>query len=158
MSSREHRYAVTVTWNGNDGEGTSSYKSYRRCHDITAPGRPMIAGSSDPAFRGDPTCWNPELLMVASLSSCHQLWYLHLCANAGIIVLEYSDNAEGWMMEMAGGAGQFARILLHPHATLAPGADLDVARALHDEAQRFCFIARSVNFPVEHNPSFQIAR
>lgn len=157
MSSREHRYAVTVTWTGNDGVGTAGYTSYRRAHDINAAGNPLIRGSSDPAFQGDPACWNPEQLLVASLSACHQLWYLHLCANAGISVLAYSDNAEGWMQEVAGGAGQFVRVRLHPRAILAPGADLAVARALHGEAQQLCFIARSVNFPVEHDPGFEIA-
>ena len=79
-----HRYDVTVTWTGNDGEGTKSYRSYRRDHDVDAPGRPTVPGSSDPAFRGDPSRWNPEQLLVAALSQCHMLSYLHQCAANGV--------------------------------------------------------------------------
>lgn len=156
-SARTHHYAVTVTWKGNNGTGTSNYRAYRRDHDLAAEGRPVIAAASDPAFRGDPTRWNPELLLVASLSSCHQLWYLHLCADAGITVLAYRDDAEGWMEETPDGAGQFTRVTLRPHAMLAAGSDRDRARHLHAAAHRMCFIARSVNFPVDHEPTFEIA-
>jgi organic hydroperoxide reductase OsmC/OhrA len=151
---KRHAYAVRVEWTGNQGSGTSSYRAYSRSHDIEAPGEPAIAGSSDPKFRGDPARWNPEALLVASLSSCHQLWYLHLCAEAGIVVQAYRDDAVGVMVEQPDGAGQFESVTLRPHATLAPGADDAVARRLHEEAARMCFIARSVSFPVGHEPRF----
>ena len=154
MPEKRHTYSARVEWTGNQGSGTASYRGYSRAHEITAPGKPTIAGSSDPAFRGDPTRWNPEELLVASLSACHQLWYLHLCADAGIVVQAYRDDAVGVMAEQPDGTGQFERVILRPHVTLAPGADDATARRLHDEAARMCFIARSVSFPVTHEPSF----
>ena len=149
---REHRYCVTVTWTGNTGTGTSGYRSYERAHEISAEGKPAIAASSDAVFRGDRTRWNPEELLVAALSSCHQLSYLHLCADAGIVVVGYVDHAKGWMEETPDGAGQFARVVLRPKVTIAVGSDAAKAKELHHEAHAKCFIARSVNFPVEAEP------
>ncbi len=156
MTMKHHHYAVRLDWTGNEGAGTSSYRAYSRSHDLSAPGKPAIPGSSDPAFRGDPARWNPEELLVASLSACHQLWYLHLCAEAGIVVQAYSDDASGVMAEQPDGAGQFESVTLRPHARLARGADAQQARALHHEAAKMCFIARSVSFRVDHEPSFEI--
>jgi len=148
-----HRYAVTVTWTGNKGTGTSGYKAYERAHEISAGAqKPVIPGSSDPSFRGDAARWNPEELLVASLSACHKLWYLHLCAEAKIVVTSYIDHAEGFMEESPDGAGQFQRVVLRPEVTLAPGSDIGKAEELHEAAHSKCFIARSVNFPVEHEP------
>ncbi len=153
---RTHRYAVTVVWTGNAGEGTRSYRGYRRTHEVRAPGKPALPGSSDPAFRGDPDRWNPEELLVASLSACHQLWYLHLCADAGVVVTGYEDRAEGVMVEDGDGAGRFARVTLHPRVALAAGADAEAALHLHDAAAAKCFIARSVSFPVTHEPEVAV--
>ncbi|MDG9883703.1 OsmC family protein [Pseudomonas putida CSV86] len=150
MAEKHHHYAVTVTWTGNQGTGTASYRGYSRDHLIQGDGKPAIEGSSDPAFRGDPARWNPEELLLASLSACHKLWYLGLCAEAGIVVQAYEDRAEGEMVEEANGAGQFTSVTLKPKVTLAPGTDLEQARSLHRLAHQKCFIARSVNFPVEH--------
>jgi organic hydroperoxide reductase OsmC/OhrA len=146
---REHSYSVTVRWTGNTGTGTSGYRSYERRHEIAAEGKPLIEASSDPVFRGDRTRWNPEELLVAALSSCHQLAYLHLCADAGIVVVDYVDQAAGWMAETPDGAGQFTRVMLRPRVTIAAGGDAAKALELHHGAHAICFIARSVNFPVE---------
>lgn len=154
MADKRHDYTVRIEWTGNQGSGTSSYRAYSRSHEIAAPGKPAIAGSSDPKFRGDAARWNPEELLVASLSACHQLWYLHLCAEAGIIVQAYRDDAVGVMLEQPDGAGQFESVTLRPHVTLAPGSDAAIARRLHEQAARMCFIARSVSFRVEHEPGF----
>jgi organic hydroperoxide reductase OsmC/OhrA len=154
MSEKQHTYAVKVKWTGNEGKGTVSYRGYGRAHVIAAPGKADIAGSADPAFRGDPACWNPEELLVASLSACHKLWYLALCAQAGIVVEAYEDEAQGWMAEEADGAGQFTRVLLRPRVRLAAGADKEKALALHHKAHAMCFIARSVNFAVDNEPVF----
>lgn len=156
MADRAHRYQVNVEWSGNRGVGTAGYAAFSRDHCITATGKPPIDGSSDPAFRGDPARWNPEELLVASLSSCHQLWYLHLCAEAGIIVTAYSDAAEGTMDEAADGAGQFSSVTLHPRVTIAAGGDPSLALALHKAAAAKCFIARSMAFSVLHQPSVVI--
>ena len=148
---REHRYSVTVQWTGNTGTGTSGYRSYSRQHEISAEGKATIAGSSDPVFRGDRARWNPEEFLVAALSSCHQLAYLHLCADAGIVVTDYVDHAEGWMAETPDGAGHFTRVVLRPKVTIAAG-DPAKAKELHHGAHALCFIANSVNFPVENEP------
>ena len=152
MAAIQHHYALTVEWTGNTGAGTAGYRAYERRHEITSAtaGKPVIAGSSDPAFRGDGARWNPEELLVASLSACHQLWYLHLCADAGIVVTAYVDRAEGVMTEEPDGSGRFTSVVLHPVVTVAAGSDVERARALHEEAHRLCYIARSVNFPVRH--------
>ncbi|HEV2545806.1 MAG TPA: OsmC family protein [Stellaceae bacterium] len=154
--SKLHTYRITVRWTGDLGAGTSSYRAYSRAHAIEAPGKSAIAGSSDPAFRGDAAAWNPEELLVASLSTCHQLWYLHLAAVNGIVVKSYVDAAEGTMSEEADGGGRFTRVVLRPSVTIAAGGNLEKARALHREAHEKCFVANSVNFPVECVPEIVV--
>ncbi len=151
---RDHTYTVTVTWRGNTGSGTSGYRAYERAHDVAVPGKPVIPASSDPAFRGDRARYNPEEMLVASISSCHMLWYLHLCAAEGVVVQAYEDIAEGVMIEQRDGGGAFSEVVLQPEITLAPGADLVRARALHADAHAKCFIANSINFPIRHEPVF----
>lgn len=146
---KRHNYEVRTEWTGNDGQGTASYKAYRRDHTIAVSGKPPILGSSDPSFRGDPGRYNPEDLLVASLSACHMLWYLHLCATNKITVLAYHDSAAGAMEESADGSGRFVHVQLRPRVTIPAGSDHAKATALHHEAHRNCFIANSVNFPVE---------
>lgn len=149
--SAQHEFRVTTQWTGNLGSGTSSYKSYSRNHEISGAGKTsVIAGSSDPAFLGTATRYNPEELLVASLSTCHMLWLLHLCADAGIVVTEYTDAAAGTMAEHEDGGGEFTRVVLRPRMKITDASRIAEAKALHDEAHRFCFIARSVRFPVEH--------
>src|SRR6516162_11921417 len=157
VADKRHTYSIRVDWSGNQGTGTSAYRAYSRAHEISAQGKTAIAGSSDPMFRGDAARWNPAELLIAALSTCHQLWYLHLCADAGIVVVAYSDNAFGVEIEKADGAGQFESVTLRPHAKLAAGSDENIARRLHDAAAEKCFIARSVSFKVEHEPTFEIA-
>jgi organic hydroperoxide reductase OsmC/OhrA len=146
---KQHTYKVQIEWTGNDGVGTKNYKSYRRDHTIVSEGKPPVPGSSDPSFRGDPSRYNPEELLVASLSSCHMLWYLHLCAVNHVTVLEYRDAASGVMSENEDGSGEFVRVVLRPKVAIAPGDNRTRALELHHEAHRLCFIARSVNFRVE---------
>ncbi|RJL35800.1 OsmC family protein [Bailinhaonella thermotolerans] len=149
---RQHTYETTVTWTGNRGTGTSGYRDYGRDHDLAADGPVTIAGSSDPAFRGDPSRWNPEQLLVGALSQCHMLWYLHKCAAEGVVVTAYEDRAHGVMAETADG-GQFTEVTLHPHVTVASPDMVETAQRLHADAHAACFIARSVNFPVHHKPT-----
>lgn len=153
MADKQHHYAVKVVWTGNTGTGTQSYQGYERAHDISAESKPTIAASSDPAFRGDSSRWNPEELLVASLSACHKLWYLGLCSQVGIVVTAYEDAAEGSMLEEQNGAGQFISVILHPHVTISAASDEAKALELHREAHSRCFIARSVNFPVTNLPT-----
>jgi organic hydroperoxide reductase OsmC/OhrA len=154
---KQHRYSVHVTWTGNLGQGTSSYRAYSRNHEIAAAGKPVLPGSSDPTFRGDPDRYNPEEFLVSSLSTCHMLWYLHLCAEAKIVVVEYVDEASGVMTERSDGGGRFTEVTLKPHVVIASGGDLAGAEALHERAHHLCFIANSVNFPVRCDPRIRIA-
>lgn len=153
MAHGTHRYTVRIVWTGNSGSGTRTYRGYERAHDIEADGKPTIAGSSDPAFRGDPGRWNPEDLLVASLAACHKLWFLGLCAQEGVVVTAYEDAAEGIMIEQPDGAGQFQSVTLRPAVTISAASDEVKALALHGKAHAMCFIARSVNFPVTHEPT-----
>ncbi len=156
MATRTHIYRTHLTWTGADA--AVPFRNHRRDYRVAADGKSPIEGSSDALFRGDASRWNPEDLLVASLSACHQLWYLGLCAAAGIEVLAYEDAAEGTMIEeSAGGAGQFTAVTLRPHVTLAPDADRAKALALHEVAHARCFIARSVNFPVRHEATVEFS-
>ncbi len=154
---KTHHYSACVQWTGNAGVGTRDYRSYRRDHEIRFAGKPPLPGSSDPAFRGDPTRYTPEELLVASLSSCHLLWYLHLCAVGGIVVLDYVDDAAGVMNEAADGSGEFTSVVLKPVVTIAAGGNVATAEALHERAHGYCFIARSMNFPVSVVPTIRVA-
>jgi organic hydroperoxide reductase OsmC/OhrA len=149
---RTHSYEISVAWTGNRGTGTSGYRAYERAHDVTAEGRPVIAASSDPLFRGDPGRWNPELELVAALAQCHMLWYLHLCAAAGVIVTSYTDDAQGSMEEAEDGGGRFTQVVLRPQVVVSSPGMIDTAASLHEQAHAKCFIANSVNFPVRHEP------
>lgn len=148
----QHSYQTLLRWTGNNGEGTKNYRGYERAYEIKVQGKPIIFGSSDPAFRGDYTKYNPEELFVASLSSCHMLWYLHLCSEAGIVVVAYQDYAVGKMNETKSGSGKFIEVILQPKVTITAGSSSEQAQQLHHEAHKFCFIANSVNFPVLCQP------
>jgi organic hydroperoxide reductase OsmC/OhrA len=153
-----HRYTIDLRWTGNTGTGTSGYRAYGRSHEISgAGGKQPIEGSADPLFRGDAARWNPEELLVAAIAACHQLWYLHVCAEAGVLVLAYEDTAEGVMPTKSDGSGGFERVVLRPRVTLAAGADVELARSLHEKAHGLCNIANSVNFAVTHEPEIRVS-
>ncbi|MBE0661981.1 MAG: OsmC family protein [Bacteroidales bacterium] len=149
----QHRYNATIKWTGNLGTGTDNFRNYERSHRISIENKPDILGSSDPAFRGDKSRHNPEDLLVASLSSCHMLWFLHLCSEKGVIVLDYTDNATGIMVETSNGGGQFTEVTLNPIVVVKENSMIDKANELHKKANKLCFNANSVNFPVRHNPT-----
>jgi len=153
MAHNTHHYAATITWTGNTGPGTTDYKAYERSHTAAVQGKADIDCSSDPKFRGDKQKHNPEELLVTSLSSCHMLWYLHLCSAHGVIVTAYVDQAAGIMEENADGSGQFVEVTLNPSVTVKEQGMIAKALELHEEANKMCFIARSVKFPVRHKPT-----
>jgi len=155
--SKEHHYQLVVQWTGNLGIGTTTYKSYERSHVIKSGDKPEIMGSSDPAFRGDSSKYNPEELLVASLSSCHMLWYLHLCSEAGIVVIDYVDRASAVMTETANGGGRFKEVTLNPIVMVKEAVMISEAIDLHKKANELCFISNSVNFPVLHAPQVKVA-
>ncbi|HXD76595.1 MAG TPA: OsmC family protein [Puia sp.] len=150
---KEHQYRISLDWTGNLGQGTKSYTAYSRDHIVRASGNADIALTSDPAFRGSPGRFNPEQLLVSALSSCHLLWYLHLCAINDIVVTEYRDEARGVMIEAADGGGYFKEVTLCPVVTITDAARIPMAMGLHREAAKKCFIANSCNFPVRHEPN-----
>lgn len=154
-SGRTHSYPVRMRWTGNTGQGTRDYRGYDRTHEYSVDGKPAIPGSADPAFRGDATRYNPEELLVMSVSSCHMLWYLHLCADSKIVVVDYVDEAVGSMIETADTGGHFVEIVLKPAVTLAAGSDAAQAESLHERAHHLCFVANSVNFPVRCVPTIR---
>jgi len=149
--SKTHVFKTNISWQGSPN-GTISYKSYSRNHTISVENKPTIPASSDVTFRGDATRYNPEELMIASVSSCHMLWYLHLCADAGVIVLDYNDAASGKMLEEEDGSGRFTEIMLNPMVTVQDASMLVKANELHQQAHQLCFIANSCNFPIKHSP------
>ena len=148
--AKEHNYTAVVTWTGNRGRGTAAYKTYTRDYQIVCAGKPPIKGSADPAYLGDADRHNPEDLLVAALSACHMLWYLHLCAANQVVVTAYEDAAEGVMRTHPDGSGEFASVSLKPRVTISSESDPKTAENLHEKAHAMCFIARSVNFPVGH--------
>jgi organic hydroperoxide reductase OsmC/OhrA len=158
MSLDEHRYALTVRWTGNLGEGTASYRGYSRDHDVEIPGLPVLKGSADPAFHGDRNRYNPEQLLLAALSQCHMLSFLHVAVKHGVVVTAYEDRASGLMRSNRDGSGQFESVTLKPRVTVADPAAVQLLEELHAEANKVCFIARSVNFPVLHEPFAAVMR
>ena len=148
MTGKDHHYATSLRWTGNRGTGTSGYRDYDRSYTLSANGKPELQGSADPTFRGDKGLWNPEEMLLSALSSCHMLSYLHLCADAGIAVLDYSDDASGTMELDRDGAGRFTHVVLRPRVMVGDNDDLQAAESLHHLAHEKCFIANSVNFPV----------
>ncbi|GLB52959.1 peroxiredoxin [Neptunitalea chrysea] len=150
---KQHHYKVTVNWTGNEGQGTTTYRAYNRNHTIIAEGKyNELLGSSDPAFLGDATRYNPEDLFLASLSACHMLWYLHLCTTNHIIVTDYKDHATGIMDEEQDGRGKFSEVTLFPEVTITNPKQIDLANSLHKKANEMCFIANSCNFVIHHKP------
>lgn len=149
---RSHSYAVTAVWTGNTGTGTSGYRDYARSVDVTSDGVPLLPVSADRAFRGDRTRWNPELLLLAALSECHLLSYLHACVEAGVVVTGYRDAASGTMVEDGAGGGRFTEVLLRPQVVVADHAMVEAATGAHALASQRCFIAASMAFPVRHEP------
>lgn len=152
MGISEHRYELAVQWTGNLGDGTSSYRGYSRDHDVIIPGLPVLKGSADATFHGDRERYNPEQLLLAALAQCHMLSYLHVAVRHGVVVTDYRDEASGLLRLNRDGSGQFERVTLRPHVTLADAGQAELAARLHHEANQVCFIARSVNFPVGHEP------
>ncbi len=148
-----HQYQSNLTWTGNKGSGTMDYRSYDRSFSIAIPDKPELLGSSDSAFLGDKTKHNPEDLLISSISSCHMLWFLHLCAEAGITVLDYRDAATGTMAENTDGSGRFTEVVLHPVVLISDESQVEQANKLHEQANKMCFIANSCNFPIRHQPS-----
>jgi len=153
-----HLYKAVIQWTGNKGSGTDHYTHYERDYNIHIEHKPIINGSSDPAFRGDEKKYNPEDLLLSALSSCHMLWYLHLCSVEGVVVEEYTDTATGKMEERKDGSGCFTEVVLNPRVIVSLESMIPRATELHATANQMCFIANSVNFPVKHFPEIIVSK
>jgi len=151
-----HDYTARIVWTGNRGQGTASYRGYDRTWNVETPGKPVINCSNDPLLGGDPTLHNPEDMLIAALSACHMLWFLHLASDAGIVVEGYEDNPLAVGESLPSGAGRFLSATLRPHITLAPGSDPEAADSIHSRIHEVCFIARSVSFPVSYAASYTV--
>lgn len=150
MQLGEHHYALTATWTGDLGTGTSGYRTYSRDVTLSVEGKPDVLASADKPFRGDPARWNPEDLLLGALSQCHLLSYLHACVTAGVVVTSYRDEATGVMRENGRNGGSFTEVMLRPQVTVADASMLAAAERAHEDAHEWCFIAQSMNFPVRH--------
>ena len=151
----EHEYSARVVWTGNRGQGTATYRGYDRTWEVQTPGKSVIPCSNDPLLGGDPTLHNPEDLLIAALSSCHMLWFLHLASDAGIAVQAYQDDPLVIGESLPSGAGRFLRATLRPDITVPKGTDLEKAEAIHHDIHKYCYIARSVNFPVNYAATYK---
>ncbi|MEO0340552.1 MAG: OsmC family protein [Bacteroidota bacterium] len=159
MVKKIHQYNITNEWTGNLGEGTKTYKTYSRDHVLSSQGKQhQILAASDPSFLGNPKRYNPEELFVASLSACHMLWFLHLCASNNITVISYIDQAEGTMEEQKNGSGRFSKVTLKPRVIIKKADNMDLCSSLHHQANQMCFIANSCNFPIDHEPTTLIEK
>lgn len=152
MDLSQHNYQIAIEWTGNRGTGTNTYRGYGRDHIIRADGLPDIAGTADPTFHGDKDRWNPEQLLLAALSQCHMLSYLHVAVTHGVVITGYRDQASGTLRLNRDNSGEFTQVVLRPQVSLADDSQRELADSLHQQANRVCFIARSVNFPVLHEP------
>jgi len=152
MDLSHHQYRVSLEWTGNRGTGTDTYRSYGRDHIVRAQGLPDLPGTADPTFHGDRDRWNPEQLLLAALSQCHMLSYLHIAVNHGVRATAYTDSAQGTLRLNADNSGEFTQAVLRPDIQLADESQRELANSLHEQANKVCFIARSVNFPVLHEP------
>ena len=152
--SKEHFYKAKINWTGNLGTGTSEYTAYSRAHEVSGcgGGKEIIKASADTIYRGEASRYNPEELVVAAIAGCHMLWYLHLCADAGIVVVDYKDEASGTLIEADDGNGKFSEVTINPRVTISKESKAEKALELHDKAHEFCFIANSMNFPILYKP------
>lgn len=155
--THEHDFVAQVKWTGNTGDGTAEYDGYERTWSVTTPGKPVVHCSNDPLLGGDPALHNPEDLLIACVSACHMLWYLHLASKAGIAVSGYTDNPAGHAESEPSGKGRFVAATLKPEITVPKGTDLKAADAIHDRIHNYCFIARSVNFPISFEATYREA-
>lgn len=146
-----HNYQLKTIWTGNKGEGTSAYRAYDRDHTIYIDGKPELYGSADPTFRGDKSRHNPEDLLLAALSACHLMSFLHVCVTEGVVVTAYEDHATAQMQVNPDGSGHFVSATLNPIVTVTDVSMIEKLDAIHHKANKLCFIANSCNFPIHHN-------
>lgn len=154
----KHYYTAEIKWTGNNGVGTERYNSYNRSHEISIIQKPVLFGSADPTFLGDKTKHNPEELLLSSISACHMLWYLHLCAEQRVVVVNYIDRVAGELRIFENGSGKFDSVTLNPLVAVKAESMVPKAIKLHEDAHKMCFISNSVNFPVHHHSKIEVKK
>ncbi len=153
---RSHEDRAHLIGDGNHGDGTSSYAAYGRQYRVVIDGKPELAGSANPMFRGDAGRHDPEDLFIAAITSCHMLSYLALCARNGVRVVAYEDRASGTLALDPAGGGKFEEVTLRPIVTIAD-SERERAMKLHETAHEQCFIANSCSVPIRHEATIQVA-
>jgi len=148
-----HLFKATLNWSSNKKQEETISKFYNKSHQIKIEGKPVLDISAAKAFKGDPSLYNPEDLLLSSLVSCHMMSYLYVCSQNGIEVLEYSDNAEATLEVSPDGSGRFTEVRLKPKVKISNPDKVELALELHTKANKLCFIANSCNFPVLHEAS-----
>lgn len=151
-----HLFKATLNWSSNKKQEETISKFYNKSHQIKIEGKPVLDISAAKAFKGDPSLYNPEDLLLSSLVSCHMMSYLYVCSQNGIEVLEYSDNAEATLEVSPDGSGRFTEVRLKPKVKISNPDKVELALELHTKANKLCFIANSCNFPVLHEASFEV--
>ena len=151
----KHLFKAELNWALNKNQEPTS-KFYSKTHQIKIEGKPAIEVSAAKAFKGDPSLYNPEDLLLSSLVSCHMMSYLYVCSQNGIEVLEYSDNAEATLEVAPDGSGRFVEVRLYPKVKISNTDQIELALDLHHKANQLCFIANSCNFPVLHEASCEV--
>lgn len=153
----KHLFKAALNWTSNKKEQDLSLKVYSKSHQVKIEGKPILNVSAAKAFKGDPSLYNPEDLLLSSLVSCHMMSYLYVCSQNGIEVLEYSDSAEATLEVNPDGSGRFVEVKLKPKIIIANSDKIELALELHKKANQLCFIANSCNFPVLHEASCESA-
>lgn len=152
----KHLFKAELKWTSNQNLEDVTKRFYSKSHQIKIEGKPVLDISAAKAFKGDPELYNPEDLLLSSLVSCHMMSYLYVCAQNGIEVLGYSDNAEATLEVSPDGSGRFVEVRLFPKVKIVNSDQVELALELHKKANQLCFIANSCNFPVLHEGSCEV--
>ena len=147
-----HLFKVALNWIKKEPQTDSSTRIYTKSHHISIEGKPDLEVSAAKAFKGDPNLYNPEDLLLSSLTSCHMMSYLYCCMQYKIEVISYQDHSEATLQVNPDGSGKIVKVDLFPEIIISNSSQIELALSLHKKANELCFIANSCNFPVYHHP------
>ncbi len=154
----EHQYTASLLWQRGDQPFTD--RKYSRRHEIRFDGGHVMPASSSPltvkAPYSDPAAVDPEESFIASLSSCHALWFLDIACRAGWVVDDYRDEPLGVMARDAQGRTAITLVTLRPAVRFSGRQPTrDELEHLHHRAHEECFIANSVRSEVRCEPVWE---
>ncbi len=127
-----------------------------KTHQVFIDDKSPLTVSAAKAFKGDETKYNPEDLLLSALASCHMMSYFYVCAQNGIELIDYKDEAVGVLELKADGSGAFTSVVLNPVVTISKSEMIDKAVSLHKEAHSICFIAHPCNVLISHTVLLQV--